>query len=123
MSVEQMLAVDALVLAQRQADDVDVVVLDRALHDRTPAATDVEQRHSGLQVELAQREVDLGHLRVFERHVIALEERAAVGARRVLEDSEEVVGQVVVRLDLLEVRLHVAGPPFPLSHPRFNFTR
>ena len=34
--------------AQRQADDVDVVLLDGAPHGGAPAAADVEQRHAGL---------------------------------------------------------------------------
>jgi hypothetical protein len=99
-------AVNLLVLAQRQADDVDVVFLDSALHHRTPPATDVEKRHAGLQFQLVEREIDLRHLRVFERHVVALEERTTVCAGRVLKGPEENVGQVVVGLDLLEKRPH-----------------
>ena len=104
---EHGLDVRLLVLAQSQADDVDVVLLDRPHHRRTPAAADVEQRHAGLEAELAKGEVDLGELRLLERHVVALEVRAAVGLRRVEEQPEEVVGQVVMRLDVLEVRLQV----------------
>ncbi len=51
------------------------------VHRRAPAAADVEQRHAGLQAELAQRQVDLGDLGLFERHVVALEVRTAVGLR------------------------------------------
>jgi hypothetical protein len=83
------------------------VLLERTLHDRTPAAADVEQRHAGLEVELAQRQVDLGHLRLFERHVVSLEVGAAVGPRGILEQPEEVIGEVVVSLHLFEVRLHL----------------
>ena len=57
--VEQLLAQRALVAAERQADDVDVVLLDGSAHRRTPAAADVEQRHPRPQIELGQREVDL----------------------------------------------------------------
>ena len=46
--VQQLLAEGGLVLAQGQADDVDVVALDRALHHRTPTAADVKQRHPRL---------------------------------------------------------------------------
>ena len=81
--------------------------LDRAHHRRAPAAADVEQRHARLEAQLAQRQVDLGELRFFQRHVVALEVGAAVGLRRVEEQPEEVVGQVVVRLDVLEVRFQV----------------
>ena len=62
----------------------------------------------GSQAQLAQRQVDLGELRLFERHVVALEVRAAVGLRRVQEQPEEVVGQVVVRLHVFEVRLQIS---------------
>ena len=96
--------VGGLVLAERQADDVDVVFLDRAQHRGAPAAADVQQRHPGLQPQLAQRQIDLGDLRLFQRHVVALEVRAAVGLRRIEEEPEEVVRQVVVRLHVLEVR-------------------
>ena len=96
-----------LVTAQRQAEDVDVVALQRAVDRGAPAAADVEQRHAGLQSELAEGEVDLGELCFLERHVVALEVRAAVGLGRIEEQSEEVVGQVVVRLDVLEMRLQI----------------
>ena len=105
------LDVGLLVAAQRQADDVDVVAFDGAVQSGAPAAADVEQRHARLQAELAEGQVDLGDLGLFERHVVALEVRAAVGLRRIQEEPEEVVGQVVVRLDVLEVRL--AGPGCP----------
>ncbi len=62
-----------LVFRQRQSDDVDVVLLDRAHDGGAPAAADVEQRHPGLQTQLAERQVDLGPLCLFERHVVALE--------------------------------------------------
>ncbi len=81
----------------------------RPHHRRTPAAADVEQRHPGLQAELAQRQVDLGELGLFQRHVVALEVGAAVGLGRVQPQPEELVGQVVVGLDVLEMRLQAAG--------------
>ena len=93
---EPLLDVGLLVLAQRQPDDVDVVFLDRPHHGRAPAATDVEQRHAGLEVKLAQRQIDLGDLRLFQRDVVGLEVGAAVGLGRVEEQPVEVVGQVVV---------------------------
>ena len=107
--VEQLLHVGLLVLAQRQTDDVDVVFLDRPHHGRAPAAADVEQRHPGLQGQLAQRQIDLGDLRLLQRHVVALEIRAAVGLRRIEEEPEEIVGQVVMGLHVLEVRLQASG--------------
>ena len=96
--------VGLLVAAQCQADGVDVVAFDGSAQSGAPAAADVEKRHTGLQIELAEGEVDLGHLGLFQRHVLALEIRAAVGLTRIQEEAVEVVGQVVVRLHVLEVR-------------------
>ena len=122
--IENLLAQGVLVLAQGQPDDVHVVLLDSALHHGGPAAADVEQCHSGLEVQLAQREVDLGDLRLFERHVIALVVRAAVGTRRVLEQTEEFVGGVVMRLDVLVGRPQIRRPLRPaVRHLRWAFRR
>jgi hypothetical protein len=46
----------------------------------------------GWQAQLAQRQVDLGDLGLFQRHVVALEVRTAVGLRGVQKEAEEVVG-------------------------------
>ncbi len=96
-----------LIAAQGQPDDVDVVLLDRPAHRGAPAAADVEQRHPGLQAQLAQRQVDLGELRLVQCQIIALEVGAAVRLRRVEEEPVEVVGEVVMRLHVFKVRLQV----------------
>ena len=107
--VERLLDVGGLVLRQRQADDVDVVPLDRPPHGGAPAAADVQQRHARFEAQFAQRQVDLGDLGLLERHVVTLEVCAAVRPRRVEEQREEVVAQVVVCLDVLEMRLEVTA--------------
>jgi hypothetical protein len=53
------------------------------------------------------RWIDLGDLRLLKRHVVAFEVGAAVRLGRVEEQPEEVVGQVVMRLYIVEVRLQV----------------
>ena len=58
----------------------------------------------GCRPSLPSDEVDLGHLRFFERHVVALEVGAAVRLGRVLPQPEEVVRDVVVELDFVRVR-------------------
>ena len=93
-----------MVLGQGQADDVDVEPLDGALHGGAPPAADVEQGHARLEVQFVQVEVDLGVLGLFQGHVVALEVGAAVDPGRVLEQAEEVVGDVVMRLDVLRTR-------------------
>jgi hypothetical protein len=104
-----------LVAAQRDTDDVDVVALNRALQSAAPAAADVEQRHPGLEVQLAQRQIELGVLRLFQRHVVALEVGAAVGPGLVLKQAEEVVGEVVMGLDVFRPRLGRSG--WLVRHP------
>ncbi len=117
--VEHLLHVGGLVLAQRQPDDVDAILLDRPAHGRTPAAADVEQRHARLKAQLAQRQVDLGDLCLFQRHVVAFEVGAAVGPGGVEKQREELVGQVVMGLHVFKMRLkffrHV-GSAFPRFH-------
>ncbi len=103
---EDALDVRLLVLAEGESDDVDVVLLDGPQHRRAPpAAADVEQGHARFEAQLAQRQVDLGELSFLQRHVVALEVGAAVGLGGVEEETEEFVRQVVVGLDVLEVRL------------------
>src|SRR6476661_2813861 len=113
--LQKSLAVGALVFTQRQADDVDVVFLDRTFHGRSR-----KQRHAGLQAQLVERAVDLGHLGFFKGHVVALEERAATGPRWVLKQPEEIIGDVVVGLNLLEVWPHVRRARAALSHLRLT---
>ena len=90
--VEHALHVRGLVLGQGQADDVDVILLDRAAHGRSPAAADVEQRHAGLQTQLAQCQIELGDLGLFQRHVVTLEVGATVRLGGIEEQPEEIVG-------------------------------
>lgn len=77
------LAVFELVAAQRDSDDVDVELLNRAHQRAAPAAPDVEQRHPRFEVQLAQGQVELGLLRFLESHVVAFEIRARVTHRRI----------------------------------------
>ena len=100
---KQSLDVLLLVVRQRQADHVDVVLLDRPHHGCAPAAADIEQRHAGLQTQLAECQVDLGRLRLFERHVVTLEVRAAIDLVAVLPEPDE----VEFELNLNEVRIDV----------------
>ena len=90
-----------LVLADRQPDDVDVVLFSRPRQRRPPATADVEDRHPGFEIELAQYEVNLRHLGLFEVVVILFEVRAGVRQSRVEEQAEEIIRQVVVGLDIL----------------------
>ena len=60
---------------------------------------------SGLELDLAADQVELGALGVLERLGPLLEQRAAVGHRLVEEEREELVGDVVVVADHLGVAL------------------
>jgi hypothetical protein len=98
---DQLLDVGLLVLAQRQADDVDVVLLRRAQHCRPQPQPTSSSVMPGCR-PIAQHQVDLGDLRLFQRHVTALSMRSCRSASG-QEQLEEVVGQVVVGLHVLEV--------------------
>jgi hypothetical protein len=54
------------------------VRFDRPPHAAAPAAADVEQRHARLKVQLAKGEIELGVLRLVERHIVAFEVCAGV---------------------------------------------
>lgn len=99
-----------LVFAERQADDVDVVLLHGVAHGGTPAAADVEQRHSRLEVQLVQRELALGVLGLFQRLGALFPVAAAVGHRRVKPELEELVRLVVVGSDRLDGRFELCFP-------------
>jgi len=104
----------------RQPDDVDVELLQRPLHAAAPAATDVEQGHAGLEVELAEGQVELGVLGLVGGHVVAFVISAGVAHRGAEEELEELVGDVVDRLQFLVLRLqrtHI------VSNPRFNHAK
>jgi hypothetical protein len=105
--IEQPNAGRVLVSAQRQTDDVHVVTLDRPLHGGAPATADVEHGHSRLQVQLVQVEVDLRELSLFQGQVLGLEIGAAIDAAGFLEQPEEVIREVIVRVDVLKVPPHL----------------
>lgn len=107
--VEHFLDMTGLVLRQRQAHDIDVVFLDGAPHGRAPAAADVQQRHPGFEVQLAQGQVDLGDLGLLQRHVVAFEVGTAVGLGGVQEQPEKVVGEVVMSLHVSKMRRELHG--------------
>src|SRR5246500_4884319 len=64
--VEKRLNMGGLILAQGQADDIDVVLVQGSVDTGTPAAADIQQRHPRLQTQLAERQVNLCELRLFE---------------------------------------------------------
>jgi hypothetical protein len=88
-------------------------VLERGMdRQASPAAADVEQPHSGLELELLADQLELRPLGVLERRRSLLEQRAAVGHRAIQKQGEELVRDVVVVADGLGVAtLGVAAPP------------
>ena len=82
-------------------------VLPRCVADHgAPAAPHVEQALSRAEVELAADQVELRRLRLLERRVRGLVERAGVGHRRAEHQLVEAVGDVVVVGDHLGVAHH-----------------
>ena len=55
------------------------------------AERDAEQRHSRLEIQLVQPQIQLGELRLLEGHVVVLEVRTGVDHVGVQEQREEVV--------------------------------
>ena len=78
-------AVGGLLLAGRDGHHVDAERLGRPQRALAVAAADLQQVHPPLEVAFAQRKVDLGNLRLLERHVVALEVSATVDHRAVEE--------------------------------------
>jgi len=97
-------AVLTLVAAQRDTDDVDVVLLYGELQRAAPPASDVEQRHPRLEAELSQRQIELGVLRLFQRHVVAFEIGTRVAHGWAKEQGKELIRYVVNRLGFFVVR-------------------
>ena len=62
--------------------------------------SDVEQALPCLQAQLRGHELAFGLLRLLQRLCAAREHRAAVGHRRIEEQGEELVRQVVMRSDV-----------------------
>ena len=89
---EELADMFVLILADGQPDDIDVVLLYGAGQGRPPAATHVQDRHTGFEVQLAQYEVDLRHLSLFEIVVVLGKVGAGVGEGRIEEQAEEIVG-------------------------------
>ena len=92
-------------LRQRDAGDRHPVLAGDVDREAAPAAADVEHAFPRAELELRGRELELGPLRRLEARAVAREERAAVGHRRVEEEREEVVGDVVVVADRPPVAL------------------
>ena len=76
---EQPFDIGLLVAAQCERDDVDVEARLRAQRGSPPPAADIEQRHTRLQTEFVQGQINLGDLGLLQAHVVTLEVGAAVG--------------------------------------------
>ncbi len=119
---QQVLDVHRLIGAQRQADHVDVVAAQRPQEGGTPPAADVEQRHPWPQSQLAERQGDLGDPGLFEGHVVAFEIGTAIRLRRIQEKPVKVVGDVVMVLDIGEMRFEAwCGRGDQCRYPFFVF--
>ena len=100
-----------LLVGDRDPENLGPVFAGRVDREAAPAAADVEDAVALLEAELGRDEVELGPLGLLEGLGAAGEDRAAVGHRRVEEQREEVVADVVVVAD----RLLVAVDRVPLA--------
>ena len=101
---------DGLRLRERHARRAHAVLARRVHDEAAPAAADVEQPLARLQLQLAADEVELRALRLLERLRPAREDRARVRHRRVEEEREELVADVVVVADGAQVALAAVAP-------------
>ena len=83
--------------------------------EAAPAAADLEQLVFGRELEQPADSVELGALRVDQRLLWSSEQPTRVGHRRVEHQSEEVVGDVVVRSDVPSI----ARSPGPFEPPHW----
>lgn len=97
---DQPLHVAVLVVRERDARGRDAVVLRRPQQQRTPARADVQETLAGPQVELAADVVQLRFLGLGQRHLRIAEIGAGIDTPRIQPQAVEVVGDVVVELDL-----------------------
>ena len=88
-----------LFLRERHAVGLGAELFGGARHERAPAATDVEQRLTLLELQLGAGTVDLAVLRLLERHVRRLEGGGRVNHGFTEAPLEEVVTAVVVLAD------------------------
>jgi hypothetical protein len=88
-----------LVTAHRHAECAHAVMLGRVHHQRTPAASDVEEALARMQHQLAADVVQLLALRLVQRIGIVTEIRAGIHHALVQPEAVEVVGHVVVVAD------------------------
>jgi hypothetical protein len=100
---DQLVDVGVLVLAQRDALGAHAVVLGGEQEQAAPAGADVEEAVAFLQHQLGADVLELGGLRLRDRHRRIAEVGARVDPARVEPEGVEVVGDVVVELDLLGV--------------------
>ena len=98
-----------LIAAECQPDGTNAIVVNRPQRRSSPTAADVQQPHPWLQAALAQREVNLGPLRLGQRHVVSFEVGATVGQTRIEEQLVKLVRTVVVGLHILVKRAQ-CGP-------------
>jgi hypothetical protein len=68
--------------------------------ESSPSGADFEHPVAALEIELAAHMVELPHRSFVKRHVRALEDRARIHHRRIEEQCEELVADVVVRADV-----------------------
>ena len=117
LALDRRLGPLGLLERERHAQRAYAVLAGGVAHHRAPAAADVEQPLAGLQRELAGDQVELRRLRLLQRRVGGLVERAGVGHRRAEHQLVEAVGDVVVVRDDLGVARHRVAQPLDGAAP------
>ena len=107
-----------LLLGQGHARHPRSPLAGRVQREPAPPAADLQHMGAGPQAELLADAAVLGLLRLPQRHLGVLEERARVGPRRVEEQLVEVVPQVVVVLDVAPGAREVGAGRQPRAMPQ-----
>ena len=103
--LDDLVDVGVLVAAEGDAARLHAVVLGRVQQEAAPAGADVEEALAFLQHQLAADVLQLGFLRRGQVHAGVAVIGAGIDPLRVEPEGVEVVGDVVVELDLLGVDL------------------
>lgn len=106
-----------LVGGQFDAHGVNTEMFRRVQDQFAPAATDIEKPLARLEAELAADETELGCLRGVQAHVWRAEIATGIHALRIQPQAVEIVGNVVVILDVLADAGERMAPLSPAVRP------
>ncbi|MPN41460.1 hypothetical protein SDC9_189006 [bioreactor metagenome] len=100
---DQVLHMLELVARQRDAMGLHAVMLGRPEDQPAPTGTDIPEALARLELELFADVIELGLLRLGQAHALLLVVRAGIDAARIQPQRVEVIGKIVMKLNLLGI--------------------